>query len=122
MPNVSQPQPRVGIDLVRISRIEESLQRFGDRFVRRLFHKDEIVYAMSAQPARRAERLAARFAAKEAAARRCQKGGARGRPIRCVPQFDSRRRLRCGGRPRAAPGIPSHYRHGSRHLNATAKS
>ncbi len=66
MPSPTAPQPRVGIDLVRISRIEESLQRFGDRFVRRLFHEDEILYAMAAPAARRAEYLAARFAAKEA--------------------------------------------------------
>ena len=57
--------PRVGIDLVRISRIEESWRRFGERFLRRLFHADEIAYAMSS-PALSAQRLAARFAAKEA--------------------------------------------------------
>lgn len=57
---------RVGIDLVRVSRIEESLSRFGDRFLERLFHRDEIAYALAA-PAVCAERLAARFAAKEAA-------------------------------------------------------
>jgi len=61
------PLPRVGIDLVRISRIDESLMRFGERFMRRVFHADEIVYAMEAPPALRAQRLAARFAAKEAA-------------------------------------------------------
>jgi len=58
--------PRVGIDLVRISRIAESLERFGDRFLRRIFTDDEVAYARSA-PALTAERLAARFAAKEAA-------------------------------------------------------
>jgi holo-[acyl-carrier protein] synthase len=55
----------VGIDLVRISRIEDSLSRFGERFLNRLFHRDEIAYALSA-PAVCAQRLAARFAAKEA--------------------------------------------------------
>lgn len=57
---------RVGIDLVRVSRIEESLQRFGDRFLRRLFSEHEVEYALDA-PALSAQRLAARFAAKEAA-------------------------------------------------------
>jgi holo-[acyl-carrier protein] synthase len=57
---------RVGIDLVRVSRIAESLEQFGERFMRRLFTDGEIAYATSA-PARTAERLAARFAAKEAA-------------------------------------------------------
>lgn len=57
---------RVGIDLVRVSRIEESIARFGDRFLRRVFTDGELAYATSS-PAHTAERLAARFAAKEAA-------------------------------------------------------
>jgi len=56
----------LGTDIVRISRIEESLERFGDRFVRRLFTTAEIDYAGSVR-ALSAQRLAARFAAKEAA-------------------------------------------------------
>jgi holo-[acyl-carrier protein] synthase len=56
----------VGIDLVRVSRVAESLDRFGERFLRRLFTDAEIAYAKAA-PALTAERLAARFAAKEAA-------------------------------------------------------
>ena len=61
------PAPvRVGLDLVEISRIQESLDRFGERFLHRLFSDGEIAYA-KARPARSAEHLAARFAAKEAA-------------------------------------------------------
>jgi holo-[acyl-carrier protein] synthase len=62
------PLPRtvVGIDLVRIARIVESLDSFGERFMRRLFTAQEIAWAL-ASPACTAERLAARFAAKEAA-------------------------------------------------------
>ncbi len=56
---------RVGIDLVQVSRVAESLERFGDRFLRRVFTEREVAYA-SADPAQTAERLAARFAAKEA--------------------------------------------------------
>jgi holo-[acyl-carrier protein] synthase len=56
----------VGIDLVQVSRIAESLRCFGDRFLRRIFTPAEIAYATEA-PALTAERLAARFAAKEAA-------------------------------------------------------
>ncbi|MFN8581527.1 MAG: holo-ACP synthase [Gemmatimonadaceae bacterium] len=55
----------VGIDLVAVPRIAESVQRFGDRFLRRVFTADEIAYAQ-ASPTVRAARLAARFAAKEA--------------------------------------------------------
>ncbi len=57
---------RVGIDLVQISRIAESLDRHGERFLHRVFTDGEIAYATSA-PNCTAERLAARFAAKEAA-------------------------------------------------------
>jgi holo-[acyl-carrier protein] synthase len=66
MPALSSNEMRIGVDLVRISRIEDSLRRFGERFLQRLFHPEEIAYAKAA-PALRAQRLAARFAAKEAA-------------------------------------------------------
>src|SRR5882672_9538089 len=57
---------RVGIDLVQVSRVAESMDRFGERFLRRIFTDAEIAYAVSA-PALTSTRLAARFAAKEAA-------------------------------------------------------
>jgi holo-[acyl-carrier protein] synthase len=56
----------VGIDLVRVSRVAESLAQFGERFLRRVFTDGEVAYAKEA-PSLMAERLAARFAAKEAA-------------------------------------------------------
>ena len=57
---------RLGIDLVHIPRIEESLREFGERFVQRQFTQAEAAYARQA-PQQTAQRLAARFAAKEAA-------------------------------------------------------
>jgi holo-[acyl-carrier protein] synthase len=57
---------RLGVDIVQISRVDESLGRFGERFMRRLFTADELAYATAVQPLT-AQRLAARFAAKEAA-------------------------------------------------------
>lgn len=56
---------RVGTDLVQISRIGQSLNLFGDRFLRRVFTEQEIAYA-TASPPHTLARLAARFAAKEA--------------------------------------------------------
>jgi len=56
---------RVGIDIVQISAIADSLVEFGDHFTRRIFTADEIAYAQAA-PAQLTQRLAARFAAKEA--------------------------------------------------------
>jgi holo-[acyl-carrier protein] synthase len=58
-------QVRTGIDLVQISRIRESVEKFGDRFLQRIFTEAELEYALSSPPHRDA-RLAARFAAKEA--------------------------------------------------------
>lgn len=52
---------RVGIDLVQVSRIAESLAQFGDAFLGRVFTAGEAAYAR-----RDPHRLAARFAAKEA--------------------------------------------------------
>jgi holo-[acyl-carrier protein] synthase len=57
---------RVGIDIVQISRVAESVAAFGDRFTQRLFTPLELAYASSV-PSLRSQRLAARFAAKEAA-------------------------------------------------------
>lgn len=56
---------RLGMDLVHIERIEESLRDFGSRFAQKLFTDAEIAYAESS-PTERAARYAARFAAKEA--------------------------------------------------------
>jgi len=54
-----------GIDIAEVPRIAESIKRFGDRFITRIFTEGEIHYCDS--KANRVERYAARFAAKEAA-------------------------------------------------------
>jgi holo-[acyl-carrier protein] synthase len=54
----------IGVDMVENERIQHSLDRFGDRFLHRVFTAGEIAYSQSMKfPARH---LAARFAAKEA--------------------------------------------------------
>lgn len=53
-----------GIDVVEVSRMAAAIERFGDRFLERVFTPDEIRYCQS--KANRVERFAARFAAKEA--------------------------------------------------------
>ncbi len=50
-----------GIDLVEVQRIEESLARYGERFLARVFTASELAYCRG-----RPQQLAARFAAKEA--------------------------------------------------------
>jgi holo-[acyl-carrier protein] synthase len=54
-----------GIDIAEVPRIAESIKRFGDRFLNRIFTEGEIRYCDA--KANRTERYAARFAAKEAA-------------------------------------------------------
>jgi holo-[acyl-carrier protein] synthase len=57
----------IGVDLVECARIQRSLDRFGEKFLRRVFTEGEIEYSMSMKfPARH---LAARFAGKEAVAK-----------------------------------------------------
>ena len=51
----------LGMDLVEIDRIQQSLDRFGDRFLEKIFHPSEIEYART--QSRPALPLAARFAA-----------------------------------------------------------
>ena len=53
-----------GIDIIDVERIARSLQEHGERFLDRVFTKNEQAYAADAK--RRDEHLAARFAAKEA--------------------------------------------------------
>ena len=54
----------IGVDIVETTRIEHSLERFGERFLHRVFTAGEIEYCQSMKyPARH---FAARFAAKEA--------------------------------------------------------
>lgn len=57
----------MGTDLCEIRRVERSIERFGDRFLERIFTAGEIAYCMSKKSF--AESFAARFAAKEAGAK-----------------------------------------------------
>lgn len=54
---------RTGCDLVSLGDIDESVESFGDRFLARVFTDRELRYCVGTQ---QRQRLAARFAAKEA--------------------------------------------------------
>jgi len=54
----------VGIDIIEVARIQASHERFGERFLNRILHPNEISYCLSYKVP--APFLAARFAAKEA--------------------------------------------------------
>ena len=54
----------IGVDIVDVSRVAKLLERYGERFVQRVFTEAEASYAKGG--AAPAERLAGRFAVKEA--------------------------------------------------------
>jgi holo-[acyl-carrier protein] synthase len=67
----------IGSDLCNIERIQKSLDRFGDRFLNRVFTDTERAKAAS-RPYTRAGTLAKRFAAKEAFSKAVGTGFKRG--------------------------------------------
>jgi holo-[acyl-carrier protein] synthase len=67
----------VGTDLAEIARIAHSIERFGERFLARVFTSHEIAYCRRKQK-KAAESFAARFAAKEAGAKALGTGISRG--------------------------------------------
>jgi holo-[acyl-carrier protein] synthase len=66
----------VGTDLIETRRVRESIDRFGERFLERIFTAGEIAYCTRKKNA--AESFAARFAAKEAGAKALGTGISRG--------------------------------------------
>jgi holo-[acyl-carrier protein] synthase len=65
-----------GIDLVEIARVHASVERFGQRFLDRIFTPSEQAYCLRKRKS--AESFAARFAAKEAGAKALGTGISRG--------------------------------------------
>ena len=70
------PVRGIGIDICKVERIAESLQRFGERMEKRLFTPGELAYARQHKDP--LPHLAARFAAKEAASKALGTGMAGG--------------------------------------------
>lgn len=69
---MSQQRIRVGADLTRVSEVAASVARFGDRYLGRIYTDHEQAICAGST-----ERLAARFAAKEAVVKVLQPTGAR---------------------------------------------
>jgi holo-[acyl-carrier protein] synthase len=65
-----------GLDATEIARIAETIERYGDRFVRRIFTEGEIAYCRRKRDF--VSSFAARFAAKEAAMKALGTGHSRG--------------------------------------------
>ena len=54
----------VGIDIIEINRIKESVDKFGDQFLNKIYTESELEYCLNKSS--KYQHLAARFAAKEA--------------------------------------------------------
>ena len=88
-----------GIDLVEIERIKNAVDRYGKRFLNRVFREDEQAYCLRKRNS--AESFAARFAAKEAAAKALGTGMSHGvswLEIEVVREPSGRPTLRFHGR------------------------
>jgi holo-[acyl-carrier protein] synthase len=93
---------RVGIDLVSVESVRESLREHGDRYLERIYTAQEIADCRDGDEIS-AERLAARFAAKEAAMKALRLPPSEGldwRSIELVREPDGWTRLRLSGRAR----------------------
>ena len=66
----------VGLDATEIERVANMIERYGDRFLRRVFTEGEIAYCQAKRDF--ASSYAARFAAKEAAMKALGTGHSRG--------------------------------------------
>jgi holo-[acyl-carrier protein] synthase len=72
----------IGTDIVRVARMAEDIERFGDRFAERILTDHELSEYRATE--RRAHFLAKRFAAKEAAAKAMGTGFSQGIHLRQV--------------------------------------
>ncbi|MFH1595640.1 MAG: holo-ACP synthase [Pseudomonadota bacterium] len=90
----------IGVDLVRVARIAQVLERYGDRFLNRIFTPLEIAHCQGKVGT--AAGLALRFAAKEAFSKALgvglRKDGIRWREVEVVPDPRGKPELRVTGK------------------------
>src|SRR5260370_17312199 len=97
----------LGTDLIETRRMQESIDRFGERFLERVFTVDEVAYCLRKKK-NAAESFAARFAAKEAGAKALGTGISRGvswKEFEVRREASGRPTLHLGGRA-AEPAAP----------------
>jgi holo-[acyl-carrier protein] synthase len=105
----------VGLDATEIDRVSEMIDRYGDRFLRRVFTEGEIDYCHARRDF--ASSFAARFAAKEAAMKALGTGWSRGvrwRDIEVAREPGGKPTLRLAGEARQIAD-----RLGVRHISMT---
>jgi holo-[acyl-carrier protein] synthase len=90
----------IGVDLVKVGRIERVVERYGDRFLDRVFTEREVAYCRGKAWA--ASALAMRFAAKEAFSKALgvglRQGGIRWREVEVIPDPMGKPELYVNGR------------------------
>jgi holo-[acyl-carrier protein] synthase len=90
----------IGIDLVKVARIDKVIQRYGDRFLNRVFTAQEINYCRGKVWS--AAGFGLRFAAKEAFSKALgvglRRGGIRWREVEVVPNSMGKPELAVRGR------------------------
>ncbi len=87
-----------GIDVAEVARVRRAVERFGRRFLERVFTAREIAYCERGR--NRFERYAARFAAKEAAMKALGvgwRGGVGWRDVEVINQRSGKPELRLSG-------------------------
>ncbi len=91
----------LGIDLVKVARLAAAVERFGERFLNRVFTPGEIEYCRARRRGRDSA-LALRFAAKEAFSKALgvglRRGGIRWREVEVVPNPMGKPQLAVSGR------------------------
>ncbi len=78
----------VGIDIIEIERIIKSIERFGDRFLDKIYTTTELEYCLS--KFNKYQHLAARFAAKEAVYKAVTSGWEQGISWQDIEIFNDR--------------------------------
>ena len=87
----------IGLDIIETARIQEAVERWGERFLRRIYTEEELNVCRNRAPA-----LAVRFAAKEAVMKALGTGrtGVGWRDIEVLRQPDGKPSVGLGGRAR----------------------
>ncbi len=78
----------LGIDIIEIDRIQESIEKFGDKFLNKIYTQNEITYCLSKQ--NKYQHLAARFAAKEAVYKALESGWEKGTTWQNIEVFNEK--------------------------------
>ncbi|MCL6621555.1 MAG: holo-ACP synthase [Syntrophobacterales bacterium] len=91
----------IGVDLIRVERLARAVERFGERFLRRVFTEQEIAYCQG-RHRQGVYQLAQRFAAKEAFSKALgvglRQGGIRWREVEVLPDRMGKPEIHVSGR------------------------